>query len=65
MSTELSLIFPNFKQIFLQSHDKRTQLCVFENPLTRNNLKDIRWYLEVYACKYTTEVDDNRARFIE
>lgn len=65
MSTELSLIFPNSKQIFLQSHDKRTQLCVFENPLTRNNLKDIRWYLEVYACKYTTEVDDNRARFIE
>ena len=37
----------------------------FESPISRQDREDLRWYLEVYAAAYTTEVDDAEARRIE
>ncbi|MCP4107728.1 MAG: hypothetical protein GY749_19650 [Desulfobacteraceae bacterium] len=36
----------------------------FESPVSEEDQKDIRWYLEVYAALYTTDVDDQRAEKI-
>jgi tetratricopeptide (TPR) repeat protein len=65
MSLELNLVFPDPQHVIIQSRTGSTQPSDFVNPLTADDLKDIRWYLEVYSSQYMTDVDDDRARDIE
>lgn len=65
MKVELSLVFPDPKHVVIQSQLGSTQSLQFENPLTADSLRNIRWYLEVYSTQYMTDIDDKRAKGIE
>ena len=64
MTVELNLRFPQINQVIVKFDDDETDTLDFESPLREEDQKDIRWYLEVYAVQYTTEVDDERANKI-
>lgn len=61
MSLELSLNFPNPNQAIVSFNRGITDPFPFKSPLLPEDLQEIRWYLEVYAAQYTTEIDDRRA----
>ena len=64
MTVELNLRFPEINQVIVKFDDVETDTLDFESPLSEEDQKEIRWYLEVYATRYTTEVDDERAKKI-
>lgn len=64
MNPELNLRFPDSDHVIVRYHDRDTQALDFVAPLQASDLQDIRWYLEVYAVSYTTDVDDERANRI-
>ena len=64
MSLELNLRFPSIHQVIVRFGDRETDTLNFASPLTEEEQKDIRWYLEVYAAQYTADVDDQRAEKI-
>lgn len=65
MALELRLVFPDPHQVTVQSPTGTTQPLPFTNPLTAQDLKAIRWYLETYSAQYTAEEDDQQAQAIE
>ena len=65
MNKEIALVFTDPKHVALQYHGELTQSYAFKYPFQKQTLSDISWYLEVYAYKYTADVDDQRARDIE
>jgi hypothetical protein len=62
---ELNLLFSESDRVIARFDDLQTDTLDFVSPITEEDGKDIRWYLEVYAAQYTTDVDDARARRIE
>ncbi|MEW6491254.1 MAG: CHAT domain-containing protein [Cyanobacteriota bacterium] len=61
---ELNLRFPEVNQVIVKFDDVETDTLDFASPISEEDQKDIQWYLEVYATRYTTEVDDERAKKI-
>ena len=61
MSTELNLRFPNPEQVVIRFGDGETAALSFQNPLTTNDHKDIRWYVETYAAHSLGDPDDSEA----
>jgi hypothetical protein len=64
VTLELNLRFPQINQVIVKFDDVETDTLDFASPLSEEDQKDIQWYLEVYATRYTTEVDDERAKKI-
>jgi len=64
VTLELNLRFPQINQVIVKFDDDETDTLDFASPLSEEDQKEIRWYLEVYATRYTTEVDDERAKKI-
>lgn len=64
MSLELSLRFPEHNKVIIKFDDEETDTLQFTSPFSTEDHEDIRWYLEVYATRYTTDVDDARAERI-
>ncbi|MDJ0617493.1 MAG: CHAT domain-containing protein [Calothrix sp. MO_192.B10] len=62
---ELNLRFPEIDRVIVKLDDQETDRLDFTNPLSTADLEEIRWYLEVYSSRYTTEVDDKRAQQIQ
>ena len=62
---ELNLRFPASDRVIVRFDDVETDTLNFVSSITEEDQKDIRWYLEVYTTRYTTEVDDARAKRIE
>ncbi len=60
MPKELNLGFPTKNQVIIHFDSHSSELLEFQSPVTEEDQKDIRWYLEVYAHLYTTNVDDKR-----
>jgi len=61
MPQELNLEFPTENQVIIHFNDQHSDKLDFQSPVLPEDQKDIRWYLEVYAYLYTTDVDDKRA----
>ena len=61
---ELTLNFTTADQVTVSFDDETSEPIVFSSPLTEQNQKDLRWYMEDYASGYMTEVDDRRAEQI-
>jgi hypothetical protein len=61
MALELNLRFSDIDRLVVKFDEEESKTLNFVSPLTEADLKEIRWYLEVYATPYTTEVDDKRA----
>jgi hypothetical protein len=64
MSLEFNLEFPTENQVIVRFNGQKSDTVNFQSPITSENLKDIHWYLEIYAALYTTEIDDQRAQKI-
>jgi tetratricopeptide (TPR) repeat protein len=63
--SELNVRFPCSNQVTVKFDDDETESLVFESPVTKKDLEDLRWYIEVYAAQYTGEPDDEEAKRIE
>ena len=61
MPLELNLRFPDPAHLIVRLGDDDTGSLDFISPLKNKDLDDLRWYLEIYAAHYTTEVDDEAA----
>lgn len=61
---ELNLRFPENNQVIVTFDGQETDRLDFASPLSAADRKEIRWYLEIYAARYTTDVDDRRAEGI-
>ena len=61
---ELTLNFTTADQVTVSFDDETSEAIAFSSPLTEQNQKDLRWYMEDYASGYMTEVDDRRAEQI-
>ena len=61
---ELKLRFPENNQVIVTFDRQETDKLDFASPLSAADREDIRWYLEIYAARYTTDVDDQRAEGI-
>lgn len=64
MSLELSLRFPEINQLVIKLEELETDYLDFISPLSEDELQEIRWYLEVYSTSYTTDLDDERAKYV-
>lgn len=63
--TELILEFPAFDLVTVRLDKQQAGPMRFVSPLTDKDQEEIRWYLEIYGAKYTSEVDDARASGIQ
>ena len=61
MSLELNLRFPDPEHVIVSLDGESTEALPFTTPLRQEDHEELRWYLETYAARYTTEVDDQRA----
>lgn len=61
MSQELHLHFPDPAHVIVSLDNALTPALPFIPPLSAAELGELRWYLETYAGRYTTDVDDQRA----
>ncbi|MBD2435856.1 CHAT domain-containing protein [Nostoc sp. FACHB-110] len=61
---ELNLRFPENNQVIVTFDGQETERLDFASPLSAADREEIRWYLETYAARYTTDVDDKRAEGI-
>ncbi|MBD2165997.1 CHAT domain-containing protein [Calothrix membranacea FACHB-236] len=61
---ELNLSFPENHQVIVKFDGQDTDRLDFASPLSAADREEIRWYLETYAARYTTDVDDKRAEGI-
>lgn len=61
MSLELNLRFPDPEHVIVSLDGESTETLPFTTPLRQEEHEELRWYLETYAARYTTEVDDQRA----
>lgn len=58
---ELHLHFPDQAHVAVKYDDSDSGTLDFHAPLDAAALEDICWYFEVYASRYATDVDDERA----
>jgi len=58
---ELHLHFSDPAHVMVKYDDRDSGTLDFHAPLDASALDDIRWYFEVYASRYATDVDDERA----
>ena len=65
MSFELNLRFPDPRHLFVTLGRQSAGPLDFAARVTAKDREEIRWYLETYAARYTTDVDDVEARRIE
>jgi tetratricopeptide (TPR) repeat protein/CHAT domain-containing protein len=63
--TELSLRFLSQNQVIVKFENEESETLAFKLPITKKDLEDLRWYIEVYAAQYTGEPDDEQAKRIE
>lgn len=61
MPLELNLLYPDPGHLSVRLGDESSATLPFTSPLTDADQQDLRWYLEIYAGRYTTDVDDARA----
>ena len=64
MPAELRLTFPDPAHVsvaLLGGSPDFTQPAGFTSPLTEDDLKELRWYVEDYGTSYAAEPDDARA----
>lgn len=65
---ELNLRFREIDQVVIKliddEYDSDLEELEFVSPLVEADLKEIQWYLEIYAAQYTADVDDQRAQRI-
>jgi len=61
---ELNLSFPDPARFIVRLDDDETTPLDFHSPLKPQDQQDLKWYLEIYAAHYTTDVDDERAERI-
>ncbi len=61
---ELNLRFPEINQVIVRFDENETDTLDFESPISKEDQKNIQWYLEVYAAQYTTEIDAQTAKKI-
>jgi len=64
MPSELNLKFRTTNKVSVHFNGRDTEEFHFKSPITDEDKKDIRWYLETYAALYTADVDDQRAEKI-
>ncbi len=64
MSLELNLLFPGPDHVIVHFDGVDIGPVDFSSPISDENRKGIRWYLETYAARYTTDVDDHSAERI-
>ena len=62
---ELNIRFPSHHQVIVKFGNEESETLDFKSPVTKKDLEDLRWYIEVYAAQYTGEPDDEEARRIE
>src|ERR1051325_8470807 len=65
MSLELNLHFPDPGHLVVTLEGEAAVPLRFSSPTVAKDRAEIRWYLETYANRYTTDVDDAEARRIE
>ena len=58
---ELHLHFPDPAHVAVKYDDRDSGTLDFQPPLDAKALDEIRWYFEVYASHYATDVDDKGA----
>jgi tetratricopeptide (TPR) repeat protein len=61
MAQELTVSFVSVDRFTIAYKNQTTTELLFTSPLTKEDWKDMRWYLEVYATQYAADVDDDRA----
>ncbi|CAK8711257.1 Tetratricopeptide repeat-containing protein [Candidatus Electronema halotolerans] len=68
MPTELRLTFPDPAHVsvaLLGNAPDFSQPAEFTSPLTEDDLKELRWYVEDYGTQYAAEPDDARAAAVK
>lgn len=61
MTLELKLQFPDPNHLKISLGEVESRTLDFVSPIKDEELRDVAWYLETYAARYTTDVDDERA----
>jgi len=61
MLYELNLRFPDEDHVVVSFEDVDSGALSFINPLTRKDLRDLQWYLEVYGAHSLGDPDDKEA----
>ncbi|MGO9597709.1 MAG: tetratricopeptide repeat protein [Isosphaeraceae bacterium] len=64
MSIELSLEFPDQSNVIVSYGNVKSGALDFKNPLTAQDRKELRWYLEVYGAHSLGDPDDQEAKRI-
>jgi len=59
--TELNIRFANPNNVIVRFGDDDTETLPFQSPLHKIDFEEMAWYLENYASRYMTDVDDQRA----
>ena len=60
MTLELILRFTGIDRVAVKFDDVEADVN-FTSPLSEDDLKELRWYVESYSSGYTADVDDRRA----
>ena len=64
MSQELNIDFHSADKFFIHFDNRSSELLDFQIAFEDKEQKAIKWYFEVYATDYTTEVDDDEAQTV-
>jgi hypothetical protein len=48
---ELNLRFPTAEQVIVRFNANETENLAFQSPVTKKDLADLGWYIEVYAAQ--------------
>jgi hypothetical protein len=62
---ELNIYFVNSSQYFISVKSEQSETLDFKSPVSKKDLQDLCWYIEVYGAQYTGEPDDEEAKRIE
>ncbi len=64
MSQELNIDFHSADKFIIHFDNRSSELLYFKIAFDDKEQKAIKWYFEVYATDYTTEVDDDEAQSV-
>ena len=64
MTLELILRFTGIDRVAVKFDDVEADVN-FQSPLSEDDLKELRWYVESYSSGYTADVDDLRAERVQ
>jgi hypothetical protein len=64
MSQELNIDFHSADKFIIHFDNRSSELLDFQIAFDEKEQKAIKWYFEVYATDYTTEVDDDEAQTV-